>query len=151
MSAEEDIRKTIAQFANSFDLNDWTLLESSLANALTVDYTDLRENPPKDMTAHEYAENQRQALDGLYTQHVIGNLEIAVDGQRADVRASGVIFRASNDASFNTHARFVFGVSVDQDRGWVIDRIEQTVLWSEGNPDIQSEVKKQRTPRRLGF
>ena len=37
MSAEEDIRKTIARFANSFDLKDWALMESALAEVLTVD------------------------------------------------------------------------------------------------------------------
>ena len=47
MSAEEDIRKTISQFANSFDLKDWALMESALADVLTVDYSDLRGDPPK--------------------------------------------------------------------------------------------------------
>ena len=42
MSAEEDIRKTIAQSANSIDLKDWALMESALAEVITVDYSDLR-------------------------------------------------------------------------------------------------------------
>jgi len=33
---------------------------------------------------------------------------------------------------FNTHARYPFGLSKDEDRGWLIDRIMQTVLWNEG-------------------
>ena len=42
ISAEEDISKTIAQSANSFDLKDRALMESALAEVITVDYSDLR-------------------------------------------------------------------------------------------------------------
>ena len=55
MSAEEDIRKTIARFANSFDLKDWALMESALAEKLTVDYSDLRGESPKEITADSAA------------------------------------------------------------------------------------------------
>ena len=56
MSAEEEIRKTIVRFANSFDLKDWALMESALAEELTVDYSDLRGGPSKEITAREYAQ-----------------------------------------------------------------------------------------------
>ncbi len=142
MSAEEDIRKTIARFANSFDLKDWVQMESVLAEELTVDYSDLRGGAPKEITAREYTQARREALDALDTQHIIGNLEITVDGKRASVVASSMIFRTLDGVVFNTHARYQFGLSEDQDRGWVIDRIKQTVLWNEGDPDIHSGVNK---------
>ena len=142
MSAEEDIRKTIARFANSFDLKDWALMESALAEELTVDYSDLRGSPPKEVTAREYAQARREALEALNTQHLIGNLEITVDGKRASVGASSMIFRAMDGLVFNTHARYDFRLSKHQDRGWIIDRIKQTVLWNEGDPEIHSGVKK---------
>ena len=142
MSAEENIRTTIARFANSFDLKDWALMESALAEELTVDYSDLRGGPPEEITAREYAEARREALEALDTQHIIGDLEITVDGKRAAVEASSMIFRTSDGMVFNTHARYHFGLSHDQDRGWVIDRIKQTVLWNEGDPGIHSGVKK---------
>ena len=66
MSAEEDIRKTISQFANSFDLKDLALMESALADVLTVDYSDLRGDSPKSVTAREYAQARREALDPLH-------------------------------------------------------------------------------------
>ena len=142
MSAEEDIRKTIARFANSFDLKDWALMESALAEVLTVDYSDLRGGPPKQITAREYAEARREALEALDTQNIIGNLEITVDGKRASIGASSMIFRTLDGVVFNTHARYQFVLSEDQDQGWVIDRIKQTVLWNEGDPNIHSGVKK---------
>ena len=141
MSAEEEIRNTIARFANSFDLKDWTLTKLPLAEVLTVDYSDLRGGSPEEITAREYAQARREALEALDTQHIIGNLEITVDGKRAAVGASSMIFRSLDGVVFNTHTRYQFGLSKDQDRGWVIDRIMQTVLWNEGDPEIHSGVK----------
>ena len=53
-----------------------------------------------------------------------------------------MIFRKLAGSVFNTHARYHFCLSQDQDRGWVIDRIKQTVPWNEGDPNIHSGVKK---------
>ncbi len=53
-----------------------------------------------------------------------------------------MIFRTLDGLVFNTHARYHLRLSQDQDRGWVINRIKQTVPWNEGNPDIHSGVKK---------
>ncbi len=117
-------------------------MESALADELTVDYSDLRGDPPKEITSREYAQARREALEALDTQHIIGNLEITVDGNKASVRASSMIFRALDDLVFNTHARYRFCLCKIQDRGWVIDRIKQTVLWNEGDPGIHSGVKK---------
>ncbi len=142
MSAGEEIRKTIARFANSFDLKDWALMESALADELTVDYSDLRGGPPKEITARGYAQARREALEALDTQHIIGNLEITVDGDGASVRASSMIFRTLDGLVFNTHARYHFHLFQDRARGWVVDRIKQTVLWNEGDPDIHSGLKK---------
>ncbi len=146
MSTEEDIRKTIARYANSFDLKDWALMESALAEVLAVDYSDLRGGPPREITAREYAQARREALEALDTQHIIGNLEITVDGSRASVGTSSMIFRTLDGLVFNTHARYQFRLSKDQGRGWVIDRIRQTVLWNEGDPDIYTGVKNNRHP-----
>ena len=141
-SAEEDIRRTIARFANSFDLEDWALTGSVPVEELTVDYSDLRGEPPKETTAREYAQARREALESLDTQHIIGSLEIAVDQKRASVGASSIIFQALDGRVFDTHARHHFGLSQDPGRGWAIDRIKQTVRWNEGDSDIHSEVKK---------
>ena len=111
MSAEEDIRKTIARFANSFDLKDWALMESVLAEVLTVDYSDLRGGLPQGITAREYSQARREALEALDTQHVISNLEITVDGARASVRAGSMIFRILDGVVLDTHARYQFGLS----------------------------------------
>ncbi len=79
-------------------------MESALAEELTVDYSDLRGDPPREITAREYAQARREALEALDTQHIIGNLEITVDGKRASVGASSMISRSLDGLVFNTHA-----------------------------------------------
>lgn len=121
-------------------------MESTLADVLTVDYPDLRGGRPKGLAANEYAQARRESLEALDTQHIIGNLEITAAGEKAPVMASSVIFRALNGLVFNTHARYLFGLSQSQDgdknRKSVIDRIKKTVLWNEGDPNIHSGVKR---------
>ena len=77
----------------------------------------------------------------MLLDRLLSNLEITVDADRASVEASSMIFRSLNGVVFNTHARYHFRLSKQQNRGWVIDRIKQTVLWNEGDPDIHSGVK----------
>jgi len=77
-------------------------------------------------------------LEPLSTRHVISNLEITIEGRRAAVTASSVIFRRRGSAFFNTHATYQFGLSQHTQRGWLIDRIKQNVLWNEGDPTIHS-------------
>ena len=84
MPPEEDIRKTIAQFANSIDLKDWALMESSLAEVLTVDHSDLRGDPPEEISAGEFVRARRDALEKLDTQHIIGNLAMGYRSDQAD-------------------------------------------------------------------
>ena len=117
MPEEGNIRKTLARFASSFDQKDWTLLESVLTDELTVDYSDLRGDPPAKIAAGEYVEARRQALEPLSTRHVISNLEITIEGRRAAVTASSVIFRRRGSAFFNTHATYQFGLSQHTQRG----------------------------------
>ncbi len=141
----------IARFANSFDLKDWVLMESALAEELGADYSDLRGGPPKEITAHEDAKARREALEALDTQHTKGNPEITVAGKRASVEAGSMIFRSLDGLVFNAHARHHIRLSQDQDRGWAIDRIKQTVLWNEGDPNVPlSKTGERRHTRRGG-
>ena len=79
-----------------------------------MDYSDLRGGLPQGITAREYSQARREALEALDTQHIIGNLEITVDGARASVRAGSMIFRTLDGVVFNTHARYQFGLYEDQ-------------------------------------
>ena len=85
--------------------------------------------------------DRRRALEGLNTQHLIGYLEVNVSGVSASVRASGIILHSLDQRAFNAHARYQFGMTRTRDRGWLISRIKQTILWNEGDSAIHSGAK----------
>ena len=66
MPPEEDIRKTIAQFANSFDLKDWAMLESALAKwvAIRLRWPQLSEELDRDDNLLAALEKHAFAPDG---------------------------------------------------------------------------------------
>ena len=56
MSIEDKfaIQELIACFANSFDVKDWSRLESCFTESLYTDYSDLRGTVPESIPANEY-------------------------------------------------------------------------------------------------
>ena len=66
------IQELLARFANSFDLKDWDGLQACLAERLAIDYTDLRGTPPETVSALDYVQARRKALEGLKTHHLSG-------------------------------------------------------------------------------
>ncbi len=56
------------------------------------------------------------ALEGLNTQHIIGNLEVDVSGRSASVKASNSIYRRLDQRVFQTHARYQWGMTRTGDR-----------------------------------
>ncbi len=90
------------------------------------------------------------ALEGLNTQHLIGNLEVDVSGVSAAVRASSILFHSLDQRAFNTHARYQFGMTRTRDRGWLISSIKPTVLWNEGDSAIHSGAELRIIPREQG-
>jgi hypothetical protein len=136
VSVECEIQKTISTFANSFDLKDWKLMKSVLSDKVSVDYSDLRGDPAKEVDSDTYVQSRKEALANLHTHHLIGNFEIEVSQNSATLRASSTIFRRSEDRLFNTHALYEFGLVRSGEMGWLIRSIKQSVLWNDGDSTI---------------
>ena len=136
MSVEFEIQKTVSRFANSFDLKDWELMKSVLADRVIVDYSDLRGEPAKEVDSDTYVQSRKDALAKLHTHHLIGNFEIEFSQNSARVRASSTIFRRSEGRVFNTHAIYEFGLRKALGAGWLIDSIKQSVLWNDGDSTV---------------
>ena len=142
---EIDNQRTLARFANSFDLKDWDLMESVLTEVLTVDYSDLRGDPPQgDHRQRVRSRPQRGPAASGHSTH-LGNLEIEVAGGEASVRASSLILRSRDSKSFNTHASNLFGLTEAQSGDWRIARIKQTPLRNEGDPAIHGGARTTRS------
>jgi SnoaL-like domain len=132
----DTVEATIARFANCFDLKDWAGLEAILEEKVALDYSALR-GEVGTVTRTAYVEKRRIALDPLATHHLLGNLEIRCEGEKATCRASGVIYRRSGDRFFDSHVVYDFGL-LRRDGKWRIAAIKQAVLWNDGDPALHA-------------
>ena len=134
------IQELIARFANSFDMKDWSGLESCFTESIDTDYSDLRGTPPEIITASAYVKSRREALDHLKLHHLVSNYEIDFpDSNIANCRASMVVWRKSDEEEFTSHCVYNFGLV--KQSSWKISGITQKVLWSEGTPSIHKGAK----------
>jgi hypothetical protein len=130
-----EVTGVIGRFANSFDLKDWSGLEGVLSEEIAVDY-ELR-GQQGTLTRAEFVHQRRAALDALETHHLLGNLEVDIEGDTAVCVASGVIYRRKGEDVFDSHVIYHFRLR-RTDGVWRISALAQRVLWNEGNPVIHS-------------
>ena len=141
---QEDILKiqeVIARFATSFDVKDWSGLESCFTESLYTDYSDLRGTPPSTVKASAYVTARREALDHLNLHHLVSNYEIDFPGKgQATCRASMIVWRKSDKEEFTSHCVYIFQLT-KRELAWRISGITQNVLWNEGTASIHKGAK----------
>ncbi len=136
-----EVQKVIARFATSFDVKDWSGLESCFTESLYTDYSDLRGAPPQTITAANYVAARREALNQLKLHHLVGNYEIDfTDSNAATCRASMIVWRKSDEEEFTSHCVYIFQLT-KQDSDWKISGITQRILWNEGTSSIHKVAK----------
>jgi hypothetical protein len=137
---ESAVRRLIAKFANSFDLKAWDELTDCLAESVYTDYSHLRGTPPEAVARADFVASRRAALQALATHHVLGNVEIFINGTSATSRVSAVVFRRDEHGRvFASHCLFLLGLQKHHDE-WRISSIVQKILWTEGNAGIHGET-----------
>lgn len=140
LHAESSVRRLIAKFANSFDVHAWDDLSECLAESVYTDYSDLRGTPPEAITKADFVAARRTALQNFATHHVIGNVEIYINGTSATSRISAVVYRRdAHGTVFTSHCMFLLGLQ-SRHESWEICSIVQKVLWTEGNAGIHGEA-----------
>jgi hypothetical protein len=138
LTDEYAVRRLLAKFANSFDVKAWDDLGECLAESIYTDYSDLRGTPPESVSRVEFVALRRLALEPLKTHHLIGNVEVYINGTSATARLSAVIFRRNHAGEvFNSHCLYLLGLQ-SRNEEWQICSIVQRVLWSDGNASIHS-------------
>jgi SnoaL-like domain len=138
LTDEYAVRRLLAKFANSFDVKAWDDLGECLADSLYTDYSDLRGTPPESLSRVEFIGRRRAALEHLKTHHLVGNVEVYINGTSATARVSAMIFRRDQGGEvFNSHCLYLLGLQ-SRNQEWQICSIVQRVFWSEGNPSIHS-------------
>ena len=128
LSDHESIHALVNRFANSFDLKNWDALEQCLCDSLRTDYSDLRGTPPEVISSQRFVELRRIALNSLATHHLMGNHEVAVDDDKANITVSCAIFRKNAAGErLDTHCIYFFE-ALRVAGIWKIAAIKQKVL-----------------------
>ncbi len=141
MDDREAVREVVSRFFLAFDAADWSSLRACLVDQITVDYADLRGEPPRSLPADEYVAARKEGLAGLQTLHAATNHVVTVDGDRAECACSALIQRSAADgATFDTAARYEFGLRCEAD-GWRVSGIQQVVLWNRGDPRVHGALR----------
>lgn len=144
-SVESQVQRTISRFMNSFDLKDWETMRRLLADRVHVDYSALRGEPARTITANEFVAARVAALQHLKTHHLIANFDIEARIDSADAEASCVIHRTDpskpETAQFTSHAYYRFALELHGST-WLIHSITQSIFWNEGDPRLHSGVPK---------
>lgn len=128
VATQLELQTLVARFANSFDLKDWVALGDCLADSLYADYSELRGTPAETLTRAQFIEPRQAALKELKTHHLAGNVEMKVDGARADLKVSMAVFIQRPDGErIQSHCVYFMGVAREE-AGWRIQSITQKVL-----------------------
>ncbi len=140
-----EITDMILRLAYAMDMQDWTALRDCLANELDVDYTALRGETRRIMSADDFVEKRAKDLAGLRTQHISTNHLVSIHGDHAECTSCFLIHRVdpakTEDNHFDTAGHYLHGLTRTAN-GWRIDRIRQTVLWNRGNPEIHGALRR---------
>lgn len=133
-----DVRQVVFRFANALDLQDWDLLRSCFDHVIEIDYSDFR-GERRTISADEYVEQRRSALAGIKTQHLSFNHEIEIESDQATCHSAALILRIdpamASENFFNSHCFYEHAL-VRTSAGWKMTKIEQRVLWNDGNPAV---------------
>lgn len=140
MSAELAVMRAVADLGLLVDAQDWDGLVALFSEAVEVDYTSLNGGEPATMPPAELVGGWRQLLEPLdATQHLIGNLSVALDDDRAtcagNVTATHVKANATGGPHWTVGGRYDLSL-VNTPAGWRITALTLTVRWASGNRAI---------------
>lgn len=140
MSDELGVMRSVADLGLRVDARDWDGLVGLFAESVAVDYTSLNGGEPATMRPAELVGGWRQLLEPLEaTQHLIGNVSVALDGDRAtcacNVTATHVKANAAGGPHWVVGGRYDIGLT-RTGADWRIDALILTTKWATGNQAI---------------
>lgn len=143
-TAVSRVQALICRFQLAFDLHDWTGLAECVTDPVHVDYSGLRGGEPQTMSAAEYADARRRALDHLDLQHNHGNLVVR-RGKGLTAMCNFQIHRFSrtDEGQFHSWGRYHFEFE-DVAGHLRFSRIRQELTASRGDSSLHGGVAPTR-------
>jgi hypothetical protein len=137
----EQVRDLLIRYGLALDAHDWALLRTVFVPEAVADYGELE---GRNEGIDEIIAACHRALVGLdSSQHLIANLHVEVDGDRAT--ASSYLHAQHYLVSASGVNTFVVGGTyrdriVRTPEGWRIEHRTLTTTWTDGNAAVFSEA-----------
>jgi SnoaL-like domain len=133
-----EITHTLYRGLRCTDEKNWEERVTFFADELTIDFGGVK--PSQRIKAADLAAWAKRAYALVTTQHMMFNVDIVVDGNKATSTSNGHARhqRMDTDDFWNIYPRYEHEY-VRQADGWKISRIKMTPIFEEGNPRLLDE------------
>ncbi|MBS1886054.1 MAG: nuclear transport factor 2 family protein [Actinobacteria bacterium] len=129
----ERIGARLTAYSTALDDKDWPLVEQSFATGGIVDYLEYG----GEQTGARIIEHLRGGLGGLdATQHLIANLAIELDGDRAGAVCALQARHILGTDCYTLVGRYEDALVREVDGVWRLARRTLRVFFTEGDPDV---------------
>ena len=117
-----------------------------LTDEIDIDYSEFRNETPRQIVAEEYIKQRIEGLVGLRTLHVSTNHEVTINNNTAECQSAYQIYRLdptreSGQNRLDTAGNYFHSLIQKTDRLWLIAGIKQTVVIVSGNPQIHGALR----------
>jgi SnoaL-like protein len=145
----ESVQAVVARVAHHIDARAWADLRALYADRVTIDYRSLFGGEVQERDGGALIDGWRTVLAGVSTQHLLGPIDVADDGERATARCH---VRAWHCASglpggdeWVVAGHYVFGLRRAGGR-WIIDAMRLDTFHQSGNRNLLAEASAVRSP-----
>ena len=136
LSDRAEIHDVIVRYGWAIDTKDWALLDTSFTADAFVDYSS---NPGGKVGPYTEVRGWLEKVMAAFpvTQHLMLNVDISLDGDRARVRTMVTNPQGAATREGPLHFFYVGGRYDDEfvrtETGWKIARRVETTMWFEGS------------------
>jgi len=137
------VRAVVTSLPHNLDFKRWPEVRKLFADRVQSDYTSLFGGAPQEQTAEELVGGWEKALGRVATQHLLGPIDVRIDGDKATaqchVRAIHVAEAAPGGAEWEAIGHYVFGLTRQGD-GWRVQAMTLQMLMQTGNRKLLEEA-----------
>jgi hypothetical protein len=147
MDVTQEIRRIcdiveITQIVNRIgpygDQGRWEEQRTLFTEEITIDFGPAK--PPAVISVDANIAWAKKAYAGVTTHHMISNVDVLLDGEKARVSAQGLSrhYRKANGNFWNIYQRYEFGL-IRTSSGWKVNLLKMEPIFEEGSAKILEE------------
>lgn len=137
------VRDTVKGVAHHIDLREWGSLRALYSAEVETDYTSLFGGEVQRQPADELMATWNQLLSPVATQHLLGPIEVSLDGSSATARCHVRGYHFANDApsgpTWMVAGHYTFKLRIEQGR-WRITHMKLDTFYQTGNGKLLQEA-----------